>query len=149
MSDAISADPSSPAGNPPAKPAKTGFAFTAPGCRTEVRVGALLVLMGLFLWLWLGPSTSIKLCWTGLPLVVIGVPIQAIQARRDGRPGFPWKLGLTLTIGAALMWKDLTYRELVGGPLLVQPIAPILLGVGLWILAWWPIARTGRKGRAA
>ncbi|MBA3684350.1 MAG: hypothetical protein H0W72_03830 [Planctomycetes bacterium] len=145
MSDAVPAQPVAPAAAPPAK---AGFAFTDPGCRTEVRVGALLVLMGLFLWLWLGPSTSIKLCWTGLPLVVIGVPIQAIQARRDGRPGFPWKLGLTLAIGSLLMWNDLTYREAVAGQLFVQPIAPILLGVGMWILAWWPIARTGRKGRA-
>ncbi len=129
----------------PAPVAKPGFAFTDPGCRTEVRVGALLVLMGLFLWLWLGPSLSIKLCWIGLPLVAVGVPIQAIQARRDGRPGYPWKLGLTLAIGAGLMWKDLTYREYVGGALMVQPIAPILMSVGAWILVWWPVAGRSRS----
>ncbi len=85
MSDAT------PSPNPtvqPEKIPKSGFSFTDDGCRTEIRVGVLLVLAGMFLWLWLGPSTSIKLCWTGLPLVVIGVPIQAIQARRDGRPAF-------------------------------------------------------------
>ncbi len=78
------------------------------------------------------------------------MPIQAIQARRDGRPGYPWKLGLTLAIGAALMWKDLLYRESVSGPSMVQPIAPILMSVGAWILLWWPVAGRARgKARPA
>lgn len=118
-----------------------GFSFTDDGCRTEIRIGALLVLMAVFLWLWLGPATSTKLYFVGLPLLLVGVPIQAIQARREGRPGFPTKLGLVLTLGGLLMWPDLTYRVSVTGSLHAQPVAPMLVVAGAWMLLWWPVAR--------
>jgi uncharacterized membrane protein HdeD (DUF308 family) len=121
--------------------AKPGFAFTTDGCRTDVRLGALLILMAVFLWLWLGPSWSSKLYLVGAPLLLWGVPMQALQARREGRPGYPWRLGLALGIGGALMWPDLTYRERYDAPLQVQPVAPLLAFAGAWILAWWPVAR--------
>ena len=125
---------------PAAKPVKAGFAFTTDGCRSDVRVGALLVLIAIFVWLWLGPGISSKLYLIGAPFLLWGVPMQALQARRDGRPGYPWKLGLALGVGGALMWPDLMYRERFDGPLLWQPIAPLLLAAGVWILAWWPVA---------
>jgi len=124
-----------------ATPSKPGFAFTTDGCRTDVRVGALLVLMAVFLWLWLGPGTSSKLYLIGAPLLLVGVPMQAIQARRHGRPGYPWRLGLALGLGGALMWPDLLYRERFDAALQVQPVAPLLVAAGAWILLWWPIAR--------
>jgi hypothetical protein len=106
-----------------------------------VRLGALIILAAVFLWLWLGPTMSSRLYLLGAPLLLIGVPLQALQARRDGRPGFPWKLGLVMTIGGALMWPDLRYRETIGGAVHVQEVAPLLLAAGLWILLWWPMAR--------
>ncbi|MDA3960599.1 MAG: hypothetical protein PF961_07395 [Planctomycetota bacterium] len=123
------------------KPKKDGFTFTEDGCRSEIRLGSLLILASVFLWLWLGPATSSLLYFVGLPLVLVGVPIQALQGRRFGRPGYPWKLALALTIGGAAMWPDLAYREVVGGSLQVQPVAPMLLVAGLWMLAWWPVSR--------
>jgi len=130
-----------PPGTAAAKPVTPGFAFTTDGCRSDVRIGALLVLMAVFLWLWLGPSLSSKLYLIGTPLLLFGVPMQAIQARRDGRPGYPWKLGLALGIGGALMWPDLMYRERFDQALQVQPVAPLLTAAGAWILIWWPVAR--------
>lgn len=125
----------------PEKPDKQGFTFTEPGCRTEVRLGTLLVLGSVFLWLWLGPAISSLLYFIGLPLILVGAPLQAWQARRHARPGYPLKLAIVLTVGGAAMWPDLTYREVVGGPLHVQPVAPMLLVAGAWMLAWWPLAR--------
>jgi hypothetical protein len=121
--------------------ASAGFCFTDPGCRTEVRLGALIILAAVFLWLWLGPTTSSRLYLIGAPLLLIGIPIQAYQARKHGRPGYPWKLGLVMAIGGALMWPDLRYREVVTGPVHVQEVAPLLLAAGLWIVMWWPFAR--------
>jgi hypothetical protein len=141
---------------PAAKPAEAGFAFTDPGCRTDVRLGALVVLGAVFLWLWWGPSASSRLYLAGAALLLWGVPLQALQARREGRPGFPWKLGLVMAIGGAVMWPDLTYREpdptkatVSEWPKHVQEVAPLLLVAGAWILAWWPVARSGRGGRDA
>lgn len=151
MTDAASsAAPAPAAGQPSAdpaaqqqkQPASAGFAFTDPGCRTDVRLGALLILAAVFLWLWLGPTTASRLYLFGAPLLLWGVPWQALQARREGRPGFPWKLGLAMAIGGAVMWPDLRYREAPGGPVYVQEVAPLLLAAGLWILAWWPVARS-------
>jgi hypothetical protein len=142
--DSANADAPSPA---PAeqKKASAGFAFTDPGCRSDVRLGALLILAAVFLWLWLGPTTASRLYLLGAPLMLWGVPWQALQARRDGRPGFPWKLGLAMAIGGAVMWPDLRYREAPGAAVQVQEVAPLLLAAGLWILAWWPIARSRRQ----
>ena len=131
------------------KPPSAGFAFTDPGCRTDVRLGALLILAAVFLWLWLGPTTASRLYMVGAPLLLWGVPWQALQARRDGRPGFPWKLGLAMAIGGAVMWPDLRYREAPGGPVYVQEVAPLLLAAGVWILAWWPIARSRRSSSSS
>ena len=128
---------------------KPGFAFTDPGCRSDLRLGALIVLGAVFLWLWWGPSASSRLYLAGAALLLWGVPLQAIQARRDGRPGFPWKLGCAMAIGGGVMWPDLRYREIAGGDIHVQEVAPLLLIAGAWILAWWPLARSGRAGTAA
>jgi hypothetical protein len=143
--DSASAAVPSPAPAPAEqKKASAGFAFTDPGCRSDIRLGALLILAAVFLWLWLGPTTASRLYLLGAPLMLWGVPWQALQARRDGRPGFPWKLGLAMAIGGAVMWPDLRYREAPGAPVQVQEVAPLLLAAGLWILAWWPIARSRR-----
>ena len=123
---------------------KKAFTFTDDGCRTEIRLGVLLILAAVFVWLWLGPRWSAGLYFLGLPLVLIGAPLHARDARRYARPGYPLKLGVILTIGALLMWPDLLYREVVGGPLRVQPMAPLLVVAGGWILAWWPWARIGK-----
>lgn len=153
--------PLAPANQPPAEGAavtpaaaaksapSSGFAFTDPGCRTDVRLGALLILAAVFLWLWLGPTTASRLYLIGAPLLVWGVPWQALQARRDGRPGFPWKLGLAMAIGGAVMWPDLRYREAPGGPVYVQEVAPLLLAAGVWILAWWPVARSRSSSQSS
>lgn len=144
MSDAAITPPApaAPAPPEPAKAQASAFCFTDPGCRTEVRLGALIILAAVFLWLFLGPTVCSRLYLIGAPLLLVGIPIQALQARRDGRPGYPWKLGLALTIGGALMWPDLRYRETIGGPVYVQEIAPLLLAAGVWIMAWWPVARS-------
>lgn len=145
MSDAATTptapDPAVPPAQP-AAPAASAFCFTDPGCRTEVRLGALIILGAVFLWLFFGPTFCSRLYLVGAPLLLVGIPLQALQARRDGRPGYPWKLGLALTIGGALMWPDLRYRETIGGPVHVQEIAPLLLAAGVWIMAWWPLARS-------
>jgi hypothetical protein len=148
MTDALPADPAAPPPQPAAAPPRKGFSFTDDGCRTEIRLGALLVLAGMFLWLWLGPTKSNYLNLLGIVLILVGVPLQVRDARRSGRPGYPWKLGLTLAILGALMWKDLLYRERYDGPLGVQPMAPVFLGVGLWILAWWPFAKPKKAATA-
>ncbi len=124
----------------PVPPKKPGFAFTDPGCRSDVRIGALLILAAVFLWLWFGPATSAKIFLAGAPLILWGIPWQAFQAR-SGRPGYPWKLGLAMTALALPMCWDLRFREEPGAALQVQIIAPLLLGTGVWILLWWPVSR--------
>ena len=126
------------------QPKKPPFAFTGPGCRTDVRLGALLVLGAVFLWLWFGPTNSARIFLCGAPLLLWGIPLQALQARR-GRPGYPWKLGLALTALAIPMCWDLRFREVPEGALHVQIIAPLLLATGAWILLWWPVS--GMKPR--
>lgn len=123
---------------------RPAFTFTDPGCRTEVRAGGLLVLGAVFLWLWAGPTLASKIYLAGAALLVIGMPIQAFQAR-SGRPGFPWKMGVALTVLGLAMWPDLRFRETVGGPQRVQDIAWMLTGAGAWVLLWWPVAVLGRK----
>lgn len=117
------------------------FTFTDGGCRTEVRLGLLLMLAAVFLWLWLGPTLSARLYLLGAPLLLVGIPLQAWQSRTMGRPGYPLKIGVILAIGGLLMWPDVLYRETVDGPLGVQPMAPLLVLPGLWIIAWSWFAR--------
>ena len=128
---------------PVSQPKKPWFTFTDDGCRTEVRLGGLLVAAGVFLWLWLGPPLAGSLCGIGMLLLLVGVPIQAIQGRA-GRPGYPWKLGLGMTILGLAMWPDLIYRLHPDGPAAVQELVWFLAGSGLWILAWWPLSRPRR-----
>lgn len=135
----MTASPEPPAGAPAPKRPGGGFTFTDPGCRTEVRVGALLVIAAVFLWLWLGPVRASYLYLLGTPFLLVGVPLQAFQA--PTRPGFPWKVGLAFTLGALVMWPGLRYRDGIGdAPVHVQMIIPLLLVAGLWILVWWPVA---------
>ncbi len=129
---------------------RPAFTFTDGGCRWELRLGALLSLAACFLWQWLGAEYAGYLLMAGLPLVALGVPIQAWQSR-SGRPGYPLKLGLILAVMGAIMSYDLRYREVVDDGLAVQVAGPVLLAVGLYVLALWPLARFGRRsaGEAA
>lgn len=134
--------PEMPAAAPAAPtPKKPGFAFTDPGCRSDVRVGSLLVLAALFLWLWFGPQTSARIFLAGIPLLLWGIPWQAIQGWRQRRPGYPWKLGLAMTAMGIATWVDLRFRETPTAAIQVQIIAPLLTGAGAWILLWWPVSR--------
>lgn len=122
---------------PPAPPAppKPGFKFTVPGCRTELRLGAFLVLAGTFLWNFVGPTWAMRLVLVGAPLLLVGTVLQALAARR-GVDAMPWKLALAMAVlGGAMCW-DFRYRELPGGPLAVVLVGPALLGAGAWILLW-------------
>ncbi|TVR43093.1 MAG: hypothetical protein EA402_10215 [Planctomycetota bacterium] len=107
-----------------------------------MRLAILLMLAAVFLWLWLGPARSAMVYFLGVPLLAYGIPLQAWQARSQGRPGYPMKMGLILAIGGALMIPDMLYRESVDGPLSVQPMALLLLFPGLWIIGWWFFARS-------
>ncbi len=133
--------------NPPSAPApaKISFAFTDAGCRTEIRVGALLVLVGVFMWGWLGPAWASPLAWLGVPLVLVGVVLQIRDGHRLGRPGYPWKLGIAMGIFGLIMASDLTYRERFDGPLAVQLTAILLVIPGVWMLAGWPMYRLLRR----
>jgi hypothetical protein len=122
------------------KKKKEGFTFTDDGCRTELRIGALLLLAAVFLWLFLGPARSAMIFMLGVPLLAIGAPLQAWQGRTQGRPGYPWKLAIAFTVLGAFMWPDMLYRDVPGGPVGVQPMAPMMLGSGLWLLLWWPVS---------
>ncbi len=121
--------------------AKVGFAFTDPGCRTEIRLGTLLVLFGVFMWGWLGPAWASPLAYLGVPLILIGVPLQVRDAKRSGRPGYPWKLAIAMGVGGLLMMPDLAYRERYDASLMFQITAVALTIPGVWLLAWWPVAR--------
>lgn len=131
------------------KKESTPFTFTDPGCRSEVRLGILIVLAAVFLWLWLGPANSALLYLCGVPLLVVGIPLQAWQARHASRPGYPLKMGVILALGGAFMSVDSLYREYVDGPLGVQPMGPLLLLPGLWIIAFYFYARRPAKAAAA
>ena len=140
MTDTAPATPSTQPTAAP-QPEASAFCFTDPGCRTDLRLGALIVLGAVFLWLWWGPTASSLLYMVGALLLLWSVPQQAFQARRAGRPGYPWKLGLAMAIGGAVMYPDLRFREVIGAPVQVQEVSPLLLFAGAWILAWWPLAR--------
>ncbi|MFW5845991.1 MAG: hypothetical protein ACOCXJ_07175, partial [Planctomycetota bacterium] len=121
------------------------FTFTDPGCRTELRLGALGVLAGVFLWQWWLELAQVTL-FIGLPLVLVGMPLQVLDARRRGRPGYPWKLAVTMTVIGIFLLPDQFYRETVDGPLrLVVPWVPALLTAGVWLLIGWPLARPARR----
>lgn len=139
------APPAQPA--PPAPPPRRPWLqFTHPGCRSELRVGALLVLAGTFLWNFAGPSLSMKLALAGLPLLAIGAVLQALRETR----GYPWRLALAMLIlGLPMCW-DFRYREVPGGEVQVLLIGPILAVAGGWLVLWWPLAaRNQRRARAA
>jgi hypothetical protein len=126
---------------PPKKTKREPWTVTDDGCRTEIRVGGLLMFVGLFGWQWLiGPKWGTWLMASGALAILVGVPVQALEARR-GRPGYPWKLGIILTAFAGALLVDLTYREQVGGPLLAHPAGWFFLGAAVWTLGWWPVAR--------
>lgn len=124
------------------KKKKDPFCFTDPGCRTEVRLGALLTIGPIFLWMWLGPDKAVWLLVAGLPLLWIGTVLQAREARSAQRPGYPWKLGLAFAVLGALMIPDQMSRVVPGGALSFQLQAPALCLSGLWILSWWFYARS-------
>lgn len=124
---------------PAAKAKKASFAFTTDGCRSELRLGALLVLAGTFLWNFVGPTWAMRVAIVGLPLLLVGVVLQALAARR-GVPGMPWKLGIAMLIlGAAMTW-DFRYRDIPGGTMDVVLVGPILAVSGIWILLWLPLS---------
>ena len=56
--------------------------------------------------------------------------LQIRDRLRIGRPGYPLKLGIVLTIGGLAMSVDLSYREAVGGALRLQEVGPLLLAAG-------------------
>jgi hypothetical protein len=118
-----------------------GFTFTDGGCRTELRLGALLTLMGVFFWQFSLPWAQ-RFLLIGLPLVLIGVPWQAFDARRYGRPGYPWKLAIALTVIGLALLSDQFYRTSITSPTqLMWPWVPSLIFAGIWMLVWWPVAR--------
>ena len=133
-------------------PSSGGFSFTDDGCRLELQVGGLLVVACVFLWQFLPGITNggMSVCafgWLiGALLIVVGAPIQAWQARTAGRPGYPWKLGLALVFFGGFMLWDLRYREVPSGPLILHQTALMMVSPGLWILLWWPLARTRLAG---
>jgi len=135
-----------PAAAPAPAPRKAWLQFTHPGCRTELRVGALLVLAGTFLWNFAGPSLSVKLAIVGLPLLAVGTVLQAVRGTR----GYPWRLAIAMLIlGLPMCW-DFRYRDIPGGELHVLLIGPILAVAGAWLALWWPLAALNqRKAQAA
>ena len=118
------------------KKKKEPFCFTDPGCRTDVRFGALLIVAATFLWNFIGPEKAVLLLVLSIPFLWIGVVLQALQARNEQRPGYPWKLAITLGVIGFLMIPDQVYRATPDGPLQVQLQAPVLFLSGLWIFAW-------------
>ena len=123
------------------KPKKDPFCFTDPGCRTELRLGALLTVGPVFLWMWLKPDVAVCFLVLGLPLLWAGVVFQALQARKQQRPGYPWKLGIAFALLGGLMIPDQISQVIPGGALHLQIQAPALCLSGLWILGWWFYAR--------
>jgi hypothetical protein len=113
---------------------KSAWTITEDGCRTEVRLGLLLSMAGVFVWLWQGPGMAVRLYFPGLILLLLGLFLQVRDAQRLGRPGYPTKAGFLLFVGGLLLAFDVMYRESVGGPLRVQPIAPMVATVGGLVL---------------
>lgn len=124
--------------SPPA-PRRAWLQFTLPGCRTELRVGALLVLAGTFLWNFAGPALAMKLAILGLPLLAVGAVLQALLSARQGVDAYPWKLALAmLVLGLPMCW-DFRYRDVPGEAVQLLLVGPILAIAGAWLALWWPV----------
>ncbi len=113
--------------------------FTFPGCRTELRLGALLVLAGTFLWNFAGPTLAIRIAVLGLPLLAVGAVLQALQANRAAG-SYPWKLAVAmLVLGLPMCW-DFRFRDAPGEPMQLLLVGPILAASGAWLALWWAVA---------
>ncbi len=123
-----------------AAPRRPWLQFTLPGCRTELRLGALLVLSGTFLWNFAGPSLAMKLAVIGLPLLVVGAALQALLSARQGVDAYPWKLAVAMLILGVPMCFDFRYRDAPGAELQLLLVGPILAVAGGWLALWWPVS---------
>ncbi len=126
----------------PTQPAKrrTWLQFTLPGCRTELRLGALLVLSGTFLWNFAGPSLAVKLAVVGLPLLIVGATLQAMISAKQGIDAYPWKLAVAMLILGLPMTFDFRYRDAPGEAVQYVLVGPILAVAGAWLALWWPVS---------
>ncbi len=124
----------------PEAPGRPWLQFTLPGCRTELRLGALLVLAGTFLWNFAGPSLAMKLAILGLPLLIVGAVLQALLAARQGVDAYPWKLAVAMLILGVPMCFDFRYRDAPGAEVQVLLVGPILAVAGGWLALWWPVS---------
>ncbi len=133
----------------PDAPRRPLLQFTLPGCRTELRLGALLVLAGTFLWNFAGPALAMKLAVVGLPLLIVGAALQALRSSRQGVDAYPWKLAVAMLIlGVPMCW-DFRYRDAPGAAVQVLLVGPILAIAGAWLALWWPVAAMNlRRARA-
>jgi len=113
--------------------------FTLPGCRTELRLGALLVLAGTFLWNFVGPAVAIKIAILGLPLVLVGAITQTLAARR-GVDAYPWKMAVAMLALGVPMCFDFRYRDAPGDTVHILLVGPFLAASGAWLAIWWPIS---------
>lgn len=124
----------------PEAPRRPWLQFTLPGCRTELRLGALLVLAGTFLWNFAGPSLAMKLAVVGLPLLVVGAALQALLSARQGVDAYPWKLAVAMLILGVPMCFDFRYRDAPGAEVQLLLVGPILAVAGGWLALWWPVS---------
>lgn len=123
-----------------AAPRRTWMQFTYPGCRTELRVGVLLLLSGTFLWNFAGPALAIKLALAGAPLLAFGAVMQALGTPRS----YPWKLAVAmLALGLPMCW-DFRFRDDPSGELQLLLVGPLLAGAGAWLALWWLVAAMRR-----
>ncbi len=130
---------------PQPAPRRSWLQFTMPGCRTELRLGALLVLAGSFLWNFAGPALAMKLAVVGLPLLIIGAALQAVVTSRQGIDAYPWKLAVAmLVLGLPMCW-DFRFRDAPGGPIHILLVGPILAVAGAWLALWWPVSAMNLK----
>ena len=133
----------------PEAPRRPWLQFTLPGCRTELRLGALLVLAGTFLWNFAGPSLAMKLAVIGLPLLIVGAVLQALLSARQGVDAYPWKLAAAMLMLGLPMCFDFRYRDAPGGELQLLLVGPILALAGGWLALWWPVSALNlRRARA-
>jgi hypothetical protein len=134
----------------PTAPRRAWLQFTLPGCRTELRIGALFVLAGTFLWNFAGPALAMKLAILGLPLVAIGAVLQALLSAKHGVDAYPWKLAVAmLLLGVPMCW-DFRYRDVPGETVQLLLVGPILAIAGAWLALWWPVAMFNlRRARTA